>query len=156
MKLKTNSARSAALAISLSSLHPMLEGCANLPPVSQPRPDSGLGDGGRDGRDGGSASDGGNKFPDAGGRPGCNSVSERLYVGGGPASFDGELFILESSAGYSAQISISDIPSGSSTFVSVPEWGSQKITFAGKTLTIFVNETFDGSPSWADLDIYGC
>ncbi len=157
MKLKNASIpRAAVLAISLSSLQPALEGCANLPPVGHPNPDSGvMTDAGR-GRDGGLAPyDGGLILPDAG-RPSCPADSERLYVGGGPASFDGALFVLESSAGYSAEISISDISSGASTFVSIPQWGSQTIRFAGKTLTISVNETYEGSPSWADVDLYGC
>ncbi len=149
MRLKNASIpRAAVLAISLSSLQPALEGCANLPPVGHPNPDSGVPtDAGR-GRDG-------RAMPDAG-RPSCPADSERLYAGGGPASFDGALFVLESSAGYSAEISISDISSGASTFVSIPQWGSQTIMFAGKTLTIFVNETYEGSPSWADVDLYGC
>lgn len=154
--MKQKTAKAAALALSLAALHPMLEGCANLPPVSQPRPDSGVGDGGRNVQDGGSAFDSGLKFPDAGGRPACNADSERLYVGGGPASFDGDLFVLESAAGFSAEISVSDSSNGASTFVSIPQWGSQTLTLSGKTFTIFVNETFDGSPSWADVDIYGC
>ncbi len=149
-------ARTAVLAASISIFQPMLEGCSNLPPVGHPVLDSGVSaDVGR-GRDGGgTALDAGTVLPDAG-RPSCPAVSERLYAGGGPASFDGDLFVLESAAGYSAEISISDVSSGASTFVSIPQWGSQTITLSGKTITIFVNETYDGSPSWADLDIYGC
>ncbi len=151
MKLKANFARSAALAISLSSFQPMLEGCAGrYPPVAGPLEDGAVAvDGGRrGGRDGGIRN-----MPDGGT---CLMDSERLYEGGGPVAFDGELFVLESAAGYSAQISISDPASGASTFVSIPQWGSQTVNLAGKRMTITVNEMSEGPPSWADVDLSGC
>ena len=155
MKNKIPSAiRAGALAVSLASFHPMLEGCANLPPVGNPRPDAGVIDGGTRDAGRGWAFDGGISLPDSG--PNCPDHADRLYVGGGAIPFNGELFVLESAAGYNAEISISDTASGTSTFVSIPQWGSQAIKFAGKTFTIFVNETSDASPSWADVDIYGC
>jgi hypothetical protein len=150
MKPRLPLARAALLAASLGAFQPMTEGCANLPPVSRPGPDSGVMDGGRR-PDAGAIG-----LPDSGGRPSCKMDSGRLYAEGGPAAFDGELFVLESSSGHSAQISVSDAAGGASTFVSIPEWGSQAIRIAGKTMTIFVNEVSDAPPSWADIDIYGC
>ncbi len=148
--------RSAVAAVFLCSFHPMLEGCAGLPPITQHVPDSGAQSSGG-ARDAGRARDGGLSWPDAGinrtDGGTCPADSETLYVGGGPVPFNGELFSLETTAGNSAGITISDAASGRSTYVSVPQWGNQTITFAGKTMTIQVNEMSD---SFADIDIYGC
>ncbi len=149
-------ARSAVAAVFLCSSYPMLEGCAGLPPITQHVPDSGAqGSGGA--RDAGRARDAGMSRPDAGisrtGGGTCPADSETLYVGGGPVPFEGELLSLETTAGNSAGITISDVTSGRSTYVSVPQWGNQTITFAGKRITIQVNEISD---SYADIDVYGC
>lgn len=147
--MRLPAARAALCALSLSAFQPLSEGCAPpYPPPGNPKPDAALrhDSGAPWHSDGGEAKDGGS----------CRYESERLFVGGLPAAFEGELFVLEDTSGLSAGISISDTGSGESTYVSVPQWGSETISFAGRTFTITVEEMSDASPGWADVDLSGC
>ncbi len=150
-KQKDASPRKLVLAVSFAAILPLSEGCAGrYPPINPPQDSGPALDGGRSHL---GLADGGVRRESG---PPCRTGSERIYEGGGAVPFDGELFVLESAAGSDARISISDPLSGSSTFVSIPQWGSQTVNFAGKTFTISVNEVCDCSPSWADVDLSGC